>query len=170
MELVVSGAGATWGDRRYACAVGRAGIRRRKREGDGATPEGEMRLAEVFYRPDRVRRPVTALPVSPLGPRFGWCDDPEHGDYNRRVVLPHPARCERLWRDDGLYDVVVATDHNRDPVVPGAGSAVFVHVAGNGYPPTEGCVALAESDLREVLSGWRPGDRVVAVAEPDAGP
>lgn len=129
-----------------------------------------MRLAEVFYRPDRVQRPATALPVAPLEPSFGWCDDPDHADYNRRVALPHPARCERMWRDDGLYDVVAVTDHNRDPVVPGAGSAVFVHVAGDGYPPTEGCVAFAESDLREILSRWCPEDRIVAAAGRNAEP
>lgn len=164
MELVVSDDGAaTMAGGRFACALGRGGVVGDKREGDGATPAGVMRLVEVRYRPDRVGAPASALPVAPLRPALGWCDDPGHADYNRPVTLPHPARCERLWRDDGLYDIVVVTDHNRDPVVPGAGSAVFVHVAAAGLAPTEGCVAFSEGDLRRILRRWRPEDRLVVL-------
>ena len=99
--------------------------------------------------------------VSQLDPSLGWCDDPADTAYNRRVTLPYPASCERLWRDDRLYDLMAVTDYNMDPVASGAGSAIFVHVAGEGLPPTEGCVAFALDDLREILAGWRPGDRLI---------
>ena len=93
----------------------------------------------------------------------GWCDDPGHADYNRPVALPHDASCETLWRDDSLYDLIVVTSHNSTPVVPGAGSAIFVHVAGSpDYPPTEGCIAFARDDLEQILREWVPGeDRLV---------
>ena len=55
------------------CALGRSGIRLNKREGDGATPAGVYRLVAVLYRPDRVRRPRTALPVTLIHPDSGWC-------------------------------------------------------------------------------------------------
>ena len=86
----------------------------------------------------------------------GWCDDPTHADYNRPVKLPHPASCESLWRDDDLYDIVIVIGHNDDPVVPGEGSAIFVHVANENYLPTEGCVALRLEDLRAVLTACGP--------------
>ena len=162
MNLVVSAEGlARRGDATYRCALGRGGVRRSKREGDGATPEGGMRLVEIFYRPDRIGRPATMLPVSELDPSQGWCDDPADTAYNRRVTLPYPASCERLWRDDRLYDLIAVTDYNMDPVASGAGSAIFVHVAGEGFSPTEGCIAFALDDLREILAGWRPGDRMI---------
>lgn len=150
------------GGRTMACALGRGGIRAEKREGDGATPVGRFALRRVLYRPDRLAVPVTGLPTSALSPTDGWCDDPGHADYNRPVRLPHPARHERMWRDDHLYDLVVVIGHNDDPVVPGAGSAVFVHLAREGYGPTEGCVALAAPDLLSLLEHASP-QTVVAV-------
>ena len=162
MNLEVSAEGlARRGAAAYRCALGRGGVRRAKREGDGATPEGGMRLVEVLYRPDQIERPATTLPVSELHPSDGWCDDPADAAYNRKVTLPYPASCERLWRGDRLYDLVAVTDYNMDPVAGGAGSAIFVHVAGEGFPPTEGCIAFALDDLREILARWRPGDRVI---------
>lgn len=140
--------GKTW-----RCALGKGGIVTDKREGDGATPVGTFALRRVLYRPDRLpQAPRTALPVAPLDPADGWCDDPAHADYNRPVRLPHPARHEVMWRDDGVYDVVVVLGHNDDPPLPGKGSAIFMHVARPGYLPTEGCIALALPDLLELLS------------------
>jgi len=140
-----------------ACALGRSGIVRRKREGDGATPAGRLGLVAVLYRPDRIRRPATALPVMPLTPDAGWCDDPADRRYNRAVRLPYPASHERLWRDDGLYDVVVVLDHNLERPRPGAGSAIFLHVAAPDLSPTDGCIAVRLADMRRLLARAGPG-------------
>ena len=139
----------------------------RKVEGDGATPVGRFPLRRVLYRPDRGPAPDTALPVAPIGPDDGWCDDPRDPAYNRPVTLPHKGRHERLWRDDGLYDIIVVLGHNDDPVVRGAGSAVFLHVAAPDYGPTEGCVAVTNGDLRALLAACGPGD-VLVVSPPRA--
>ncbi len=138
------------------CALGRAGRRTRKREGDGATPIGTWRFVEVFYRADRTSRPRTALPVHALKPDSGWCDTPCDRNYNRKVHYPYAASAERMWRDDPLYNLVVVISHNRLPRVQGAGSAIFIHIARPGYLPTEGCVALSERDLRQVLARASP--------------
>lgn len=148
------------GQRRFACALGRSGVTAAKREGDGATPAGIYTLRRVMYRPDRLDPPSTGLPVSPLGPDMGWCDDPAHADYNRPVRLPHPASCETLWRDDPVYDLVVVLGHNDDRPVPGAGSAIFMHLRRDDGGPTEGCVALALADLLTVLAECGPGDEI----------
>ena len=161
-DLVVTADG--WlaaGGRRFRCALGRAGILAAKREGDGATPAGRWPLRQVLFRPDRLTPPRTRLPCSPLAPGDGWCDDPAHGDYNRRVRLPHPARCETLWRADALYDIVAVLGYNDAPPVPGLGSAIFLHVARPDYGPTEGCVALSRPDLETVLAEAVPGDSVL---------
>ncbi|MGP1394008.1 MAG: L,D-transpeptidase family protein [Inquilinaceae bacterium] len=140
------------------CALGRGGVRADKREGDGATPAGAFPLRRLLYRADRLVRPETGLPTAEIGPDDGWCDDPADGRYNRPVALPCAARHERLWRDDGLYDLVVVLGHNDDPPEAGRGSAVFLHVAKTGYEPTEGCVALALPDLTRVLGLVGSGD------------
>jgi L,D-peptidoglycan transpeptidase YkuD (ErfK/YbiS/YcfS/YnhG family) len=149
-----------WRDRTYRCALGRSGVRTNKSEGDGATPVGCYTLRRVMYRADRLAKPKTRLPVAPLTPIDGWCDDPEHSRYNQPVVRPFDPSHETLWRNDNLYDLIVILGHNDDPPVPGAGSAIFLHVARPDYGPTEGCVALAAADLLEVLTDCGPGDRI----------
>ncbi len=141
-------------------ALGRGGVRTHKQEGDGATPAGVLPLRRVLYRADRGPPPACAVPIEPLAPDDGWCDDPTHPDYNRMVRRPHPARGEALWRDDALYDLIGVLGWNDAPVVRGSGSAIFLHVARPDFAPTAGCVALAAADLRAVLAA---GLREIAV-------
>ena len=137
---------------RYKCALGRAGVGLKHREGDGITPIGQYALGRVFWRPDRLPTPpVTGLEVVDLKPYMGWCDDPGHEDYNHLITLPHPGSHEILWRDDALYDIVVEIEYNANPVEPGKGSAIFIHVAKPDYSPTEGCIALDRDHLLALL-------------------
>jgi L,D-peptidoglycan transpeptidase YkuD (ErfK/YbiS/YcfS/YnhG family) len=152
------------GDKRYRCALGKSGIVQSKREGDNATPVGTFPIRRVLYRADRVNAPETGLPVSAINQEDGWCDAPDDPCYNRPVTLPYAASHEKLWRDDHVYDVVVVLGHNDDPPVPGHGSAIFMHVAREGYAPTEGCVALTLSDLTDVLAQCKPGDTLTVHA------
>jgi L,D-peptidoglycan transpeptidase YkuD (ErfK/YbiS/YcfS/YnhG family) len=167
MELVVEAvAGATigqavFGAEKFRCALGRAGIFEEKQEGDGATPVGRFPVRQVFYRADRDAAPPTKLPCQALTPGDGWCDDASDKSYNRRVSLPCDARHEEMWRGDALYDRVVVIGHNDAPVVPGKGSAVFLHVAQPDFTPTEGCVAFAKADLDAILAQLAPEDIVV---------
>jgi L,D-peptidoglycan transpeptidase YkuD (ErfK/YbiS/YcfS/YnhG family) len=136
----------------FRVALGRGGVRAEKQEGDGATPVGVMALRRVLYRADCGPPPECAVPIEPLAPDDGWCDDPSHADYNRMVRLPHDGRCEALWRSDRVYDLVGVLGWNDAPVVRGRGSAIFLHVARADLAPTDGCVALAVGDLRRVLA------------------
>jgi L,D-peptidoglycan transpeptidase YkuD (ErfK/YbiS/YcfS/YnhG family) len=149
-----------WPERRVRAALGRGGTMAAddKREGDGASPLGTWPIRRVLYRPDKGPPPKTALPTAPIAPDDGWCDAPEDARYNRPVTLPYPASAERMWRDDNVYDLVVVLGHNDNPVVPGLGSAIFLHLAREDYRPTEGCVALAREDLEALLEVAKPGD------------
>ena len=148
------------GERRVRCALGAAGVKpaAEKREGDGASPAGVWPIREVWYRPDRGPPPATELRVHAMCEADGWCDDPADEAYNRHVTLPYPSSAEHLWRDDGVYDIVVVLGHNDDPPVVGRGSAIFLHVSRDGYAPTEGCVAITRPDLEELLGKAHPGD------------
>ena len=158
----------TWRDRTHRCALGRAGIRTNKREGDGATPSGCFELQGVLYRADRLKKPRTTLSVRSITQNDGWCDDPNDLSYNRPVTLPCTGSHERLWRDDALYDLLVTLRFNDDPPVAGAGSAIFLHVAAPNFGPTEGCVALARDTLYELLADCAPGDRLCISPPRDA--
>jgi len=135
----------------FRAGLGRGGVRRDKQEGDGATPVGLLPLRRVLYRADRVKPPPCAVPVEPIAPVDGWCDDPAEPDYNRMIRLPHKGHYEELWRLDSLYDLVGVLGWNDAPVLRGRGSAIFLHVARRDFAPTQGCIALAPEDLRQVL-------------------
>lgn len=143
----------------FPCAIGKGGIKIDKVEGDGATPVGSFPLKEVFYREDHMGNIPTPLLKRPIQRNFGWCDDAKDPCYNQRVMLPYVARHEELWREDHLYDIVVVVGYNTNPIVPGKGSAIFIHVARpadpavtkDPYSLTDGCVSLAASDLLAIL-------------------
>lgn len=162
MSLIeVTGDGSlSFRGRSYRCALGRAGVSAEKREGDGATPTGIFALRRLLYRPDRLRAPETPLATAPLHPDDGLCDAPADPAYNKLVRLPYPASAEALWRADHLYDLVVVIGYNDEPVLPGRGSAIFLHLARPDWGPTEGCVALARDDLLAVLAEIEPTTRL----------
>lgn len=147
--------------RLFPCAIGRGGIARDKREGDGATPAGVHGFIGLVYRPDRVA--ASALPgwALPIRPGDGWSDDPADPDYNLMIRRPHAYRHERLWRADPLYDVILLTDWNWPRALRGAGSAIFVHTWRGPGHPTAGCVAFARGDLLWIARRLAPGSRLV---------
>ena len=156
----------TYQGKNYRCSLGKGDVTTDKQEGDGATPLGTFKLREVFYRPDRLKQPKTSLPVSPLRPEDGWSDDPNQRDYNKKIALPHPGRSEDLWRKDAIYDVIVVIGYNDSPPQKAKGSAIFMHVAKQDYSPTEGCVALKQADLLEILETLTADSQIEISAAP----
>jgi L,D-peptidoglycan transpeptidase YkuD (ErfK/YbiS/YcfS/YnhG family) len=160
VSLTYAAGRLTWpsGETRAIC--GRGGVRADKREGDGASPEGIFPLLYGFYRADRIARPESGLPMTALQPNHGWVDDPADPNYNRLVTLPYAASHEEMWLADGLYDLVVVIGYNTDPVVPGRGSAIFLHVARPDFSPTAGCIAIARDTLAALLGLLGPGSTI----------
>ena len=136
----------------FPCLLGKSGRRFGKREGDGASPKGKWKLEQLYYRPDKIGHLQSAISSKALKKTDGWCDAAGTGRYNRHVVLPCAVSHERLWRTDQAYDLVVTTDHNQRPRKQFGGSAIFLHVINKGATGTEGCIALSEKHLRQVLS------------------
>jgi L,D-peptidoglycan transpeptidase YkuD (ErfK/YbiS/YcfS/YnhG family) len=165
MNLIVTtdakSAWLDWGAGKRRAAIGPGGIAVKGGEGDGITPCGSWPVREIFYRADRVAKPRTALPSRAIQKDDGWCDAPGDVNYNRLVKLPYPASHEAMWREDHLYDLVAVLGFNDDPVAAGKGSAIFLHLARDGYAPTHGCVALAYDDALAAIEQLRPGDQVV---------
>ena len=145
-----------WGETLLPCTWGRGGIREDKKEGDGATPLGTFPFRKVFYRTDRLAAPKTCLPLSPLTPQDGWCDDVGDPAYNKHIQKPYGGHHEDLWRTDHVYDIILVVGHNDDPVESGEGSAIFVHLRRPESTPTDGCVALDQADLLKVLAEATP--------------
>ena len=139
--------GSVW----YACAIGRNGVTRKKREGDGASPVGEFSLVGWRFQPVAPGFPRGSLPARAIRRDDGWCDDPRSGAYNRQVRLPFSHGHESLWRDDGKYAVVGVLDYNLRARARGAGSAIFFHLCDDKFGPTAGCIAVLPRDMRKIL-------------------
>jgi L,D-peptidoglycan transpeptidase YkuD (ErfK/YbiS/YcfS/YnhG family) len=142
-----------------SCAIGRGGIGVKIGEGDGITPAGEYRLTQIWNRHDRI-----GVNGAMIGLFDHWCDDTTSALYNRPFRALWPAvSAERMHRSDPLYDLVGVLDFNID-AVPGAGSAIFLHVWRKPRHPTEGCIAFDRRDLVWILERWSPRSRVIIQA------
>lgn len=144
----------------FRCALGKGGVSSRKREGDGATPVGRMRILSGFCRTDGVVARRSSLRLTPIRADLGWCDASGDRNYNRPVDLPYPASHEKMRRADHLYDICLVLDWNIAPRNRNRGSAIFMHLARPGYLPTEGCVALAPRDMARLLPLMRAGSAI----------
>jgi len=151
----------TAGDLIIPVALGRGGIRVNKREGDGATPKGRFRPVRLWWRPDRSPRPQTRLPTRAIGTGDAWCEDPASRRYNRPFQVGPDEPGDRLRRIDHLYDFIIEMDHNADPVVRWRGSAVFIHLAADGFAPTAGCISMTRSAMLRLLNRLGPSSRIV---------
>jgi L,D-peptidoglycan transpeptidase YkuD (ErfK/YbiS/YcfS/YnhG family) len=129
------------------CAIGRSGITRNKREGDGATPAGQWRLLHFcLRRAAPLRAPWKLTRADDI-----WCDDAGSFLYNRPLRAPSRLSHEAMWRKDRLYDVVGVMDYNVVPRMRGRGSAIFFHIATDELSSTAGCVALRARDMARLL-------------------
>lgn len=144
----------------FNCLVGRDGLTADKHEGDWKTPVGCFNITGVMYRADRMGPFKCAFNLESITSDDGWCDDPKSPEYNQMVKLPYEFSAESLWRDDDLYDIIVVLDYNSDPVVPGRGSAIFIHVAKEGMEYTKGCTALNKADLVDLLASVGPETQI----------
>lgn len=165
-DLVLTPTGVRYAGRLWPCSIGRGGVRRDKREGDGATPTGTHRIAGLLYRPDRLPRPAPW--AEPIGPGDLWCDAADDPAYNHHVRAPFAASHEDLRRADPLYDLVLVTDWNWPVARPGMGSAIFLHQWRRPGAPTAGCIAFARPHLHWIAARAAPGTKVI-VPESMAG-
>jgi len=162
-NLFVRGNQLSFMGKTYRCAVGKNGFALNKKEGDGCTPLGMFNLRECWFRADKMVAPETNLPINIICENDGWCDDPASEDYNRHIKMagaklsPFEIRqgegfsFEKLHRNDHIYDLIIPIGYNDNPPVMGKGSAIFLHLAHDDYRGTEGCVALAQQDLLDII-------------------
>jgi L,D-peptidoglycan transpeptidase YkuD (ErfK/YbiS/YcfS/YnhG family) len=135
----------------FPCALGWGGISAGKREGDGATPLGRMRILSGYFRSDHFFPEKTRLAMSPIDGKLGWCEVPGDRNYNRPVKLPYPVSHEHMLRTDRLYDMCLVLDWNMSPRRRGRGSAIFFHLARPDFSPTLGCVAVSRRVMARLL-------------------
>lgn len=129
------------------CSIGKGGIDSKRREGDGITPRGRYKILDVYMRFDRLKKHATPLTIKRISKDMGWCTEPGSPNYNKPTMLPYDGAHEKLLRKDHLYDIVIVLDYNIGRRKSHGGSAIFLHIAKEGYKPTEGCIAISQPDM-----------------------
>ena len=131
---------------KFKCSIGKSGIKKNKREGDNATPQGIFSLGKFYYRPDRIKKLSTNLSYKKIKKNMGWCNDPKNIKYNKEVNRKKIKNSEILFRKDYKYDAFIVINYNSKPVIRNKGSAIFLHLTIN-YKPTAGCIAIKQNDF-----------------------
>ena len=133
------------------CALGKNGPKSQKKEGDYSTPKGIFSLGKVYFREDRLQKIKSPLKIRKIKKNMGWCNDPKDISYNKEINLNSKKKGEKLFRKDHKYDVFITINHNSNPIIPGKGSAIFLHLTKN-YAPTMGCIAIKKDDFFKLLN------------------
>ena len=135
-------------DFKFKCSVGKKGFTEKKIEGDLATPKGKYSLGNIYYRADRVKKPLSKLKSISIKKNMGWCDDPNSRFYNKLIKIKKRLKIkyEKLYRRDNKYDFFILIKYNYKNPVKFKGSAIFLHLTKN-YLPTKGCIALSKKDF-----------------------
>ena len=135
---------------RFKCCIGKNGLKKNKVEGDYSTPKGKFLLENLYYRKDKILKPVTKLSNTEIKKEFGWCTDVRSNLYNKRFKIHKKLKHEKLFRKDYKYDLLIVLGYNRKNIIKGKGSAIFIHLTKN-YRATAGCIALKKNDLLTLL-------------------
>jgi L,D-peptidoglycan transpeptidase YkuD (ErfK/YbiS/YcfS/YnhG family) len=143
----------------WRARVGRNGLSSHRREGDGTTPIGTFAIGPTVYGID----PNPGVHLSYRRLRCGdwWDEDARSPTYNtfRHVTCgatpPFGGGSEALWRATVAYREFAVIEYNAAPIVPGRGSAIFLH-DDTGHA-TNGCVSLPRTQLIRLLRLLGPG-------------
>ena len=138
-------------DFNFKCCVGKNGISKRKKEGDKKTPIGSFGIENLYYRSDKIKKPLTKLKCIKINKKMGWCDDVNRSKYyNKLIVNKNKIRQEKMYRRDSKYDLIIPIKYNFFKPKKSKGSCIFIHLTSN-YKPTAGCIALSKKDFLIML-------------------
>jgi L,D-peptidoglycan transpeptidase YkuD (ErfK/YbiS/YcfS/YnhG family) len=137
---------------KFRCALGKAGVKTKIKEGDNITPKGTYKILNIYYRKDRIKKIKSSINKIKINKNMGWCDDTLSKYYNKQIKLPSKFSHEILYRKDNIYDIVCVINYNINPTLKNKGSAIFLHIAKKNYQRTKGCIALKKSHLITLLS------------------
>jgi len=139
-------------DLKFRCALGKAGIRKKKIEGDNITPKGIYKIIKIYYRDDRIKKISSKFKLIKIKKNMGWCDDPKSKKYNQLIKLPNRYSHEKFFKNDNSYDLIIILNYNINPIIKNKGSAIFIHIAKKNYKSTKGCIALKKKHLIQLLA------------------
>ena len=134
----------------FKCCIGKKGSTNNKKEGDKKTPKGTFKIENLYFRKDRLKKPLTSLKCIEIK-NMVWCDDVRFPkEYNKLIKIRKKIRHEKLLRKDHKYDFLIPIKYNFKKPTAGLGSCIFIHLTQN-FKPTAGCIALKKKDFLIML-------------------
>jgi|TARA_B100000900_G_scaffold235630_1_gene200037 L,D-peptidoglycan transpeptidase YkuD (ErfK/YbiS/YcfS/YnhG family) len=135
----------------FKCCIGKNGKSKKKVEGDKKTPKGLYEVGHLYFRRDKLKKPLTKLKCIEIKKNMGWCDDPNNLKYyNKLIKIKKNIKHEHLYRKDSKYDLMIPIKYNYLKPKKFKGSCIFLHLT-NNYKPTAGCIALRKKDFLIML-------------------
>ena len=136
---------------KFKCCIGKNSSTKSKKEGDKKTPKGTFEIENLYFRKDRIKKPLTLLKCIKIKKNMGWCDDISFPKkYNKLIKIGNKIRHEKLKRKDNKYNLLIPIKYNFKKPITGMGSCIFIHLTKN-YKPTAGCIGLKEKDFLIML-------------------
>ena len=136
---------------KFKCCIGKNGAVSNKKEGDNKTPKGTYKIENLYFRKDRIKKPLTFLKSIEIKKNMGWCNDIHFPKkYNKLITIEKKIKHEKLKRKDYKYDFLIPIKYNFRKPKSGKGSCIFIHLT-KDYKSTAGCVALQEKDFLILL-------------------
>jgi len=145
---------------KFKCCIGKNGLTKFKKEGDGKTPKGIFKIEHLYFRKDRIKKPLTKLKCIEIKRNMGWCDDVKNKKYNKLIKINKNCSHEKLFRKDKKYDLLIPIKYNFNKIIPGKGSCIFIHLTSD-YKPTAGCIALKKKDLLILLKLINKNSKII---------
>ena len=136
---------------KFKCCIGKNGSTKYKKEGDKKTPKGKFQIEHLYFRKDRLEKPLTSLKCIKIKKNMGWCNDVKSPKmYNKFFKIEKKIKHEKLNRKDYKYDLMIPIKYNFISPIIGKGSCIFIHLTKN-YKPTAGCIGLKKKDFLVML-------------------
>ena len=146
---------------RFRCCIGKRGLTKYKKEGDKKTPIGTFEIESLYFRKDRLKRPLTLLKCIEIKKNMGWCDDVRFPKkYNKLIKIEKKIRHEKLLRKDNKYDFLIPIKYNFKKPIVGLGSCIFIHLT-KDFKPTAGCIGLKEKDFLILLKIIKKNSKII---------
>ena len=146
---------------KFRCCIGKNGSTNNKIEGDKKTPKGIFEIEKLYFRDDRIKKPLTSLKCIKIKKNMGWCNDDRFPKkYNKLIKIEKKIRHEKLKRKDYKYDLFIPIKYNFKKPKTGLGSCIFIHLT-KDYKPTAGCIALKKKNFLIMLKLIKKNSKII---------
>lgn len=149
IPVVTGRSGLAWGRGLHDPALNKGKL---KKEGDGNAPAGIYYLSGLFgYQ--AISAKMSSLKVD----EKTFCVDDIKSAYYNQIVKSDTVKkdwnsAETMRMKSDVYKYGIFVDYNVNPVTPGAGSCIFMHLWAKSTTPTAGCTAMTEASILKLIS------------------